>query len=488
MSDPISLSIDIALTAFNAIKAGAAIGQWWETRKANQPAASPSLLNAEGSITHYRQSLDDIYLVLATLGQRLLFLDVIDHRILPEARNATLEALAIGDPEEGLLRSHFEQTINNDVVQYAISCAMVFCAECWPMHMWQGFGCGVMNFTRWASLINSNNLCSQMDDSIAALKSKPHDWQLLKKSASRIGQFEPYIGLYPKPKAKMMKSLFKDLCENLEKRGFTQPLPPRNQVKITNWSFVHSSWAGDYMYSNVGHGYKALCTSQSDPGKFLYAWTVGRRAELRPGEAIYLAEDHIRPLAEWLEGLNGMSFKIFRNSELDYSAVKFKYRSKKFNMAHTGNELGVTEDASIMVLNPDLSPTKLHDHKAPEVQVDLVVSPPSSPPASPLSPLSPVVSSPGSPPAYSPSAVSAGAGNGRPTSMMIKRRPVPQPPPAVVKMVTATHAFKPMTEQELGFEQGDSLEILDDTADDGWWKARLGGKTGMIPNTFVKEA
>ena len=63
------------------------------------------------------------------------------------------------------------------------------------------------------------------------------------------------------------------------------------------------------------------------------------------------------------------------------------------------------------------------------------------------------------------------------------------PPPAVLRKVVATHAFSAIEEGELSFEAGATLEILKDDGDDGddgWWKARLDGRVGMIPSTFVQ--
>lgn len=111
-----------------------------------------------------------------------------------------------------------------------------------------------------------------------------------------------------------------------------------------------------------------------------------------------------------------------------------------------------------------------------------------NPPTSPSSPMSlgSPASSFSSPPAYSPGP-NAQPGFS-PTPPAVKRRPVPLPPPKVIRTVTATHLFTPHSDQELGFLRGQSLEILDDTSDDGWWKARITAteKVGMIPCTFVK--
>lgn len=71
----------------------------------------------------------------------------------------------------------------------------------------------------------------------------------------------------------------------------------------------------------------------------------------------------------------------------------------------------------------------------------------------------------------------------------IKRRPVPPPPtqPAAIRRVKAIHEFIPEQENELGFTVGDVLDVLNDLSQDGWWEARLNGKTGAIPANYVGD-
>ena len=38
---------------------------------------------------------------------------------------------------------------------------------------------------------------------------------------------------------------------------------------------------------------------------------------------------------------------------------------------------------------------------------------------------------------------------------------------------------------DLSFQEGDSIEILE-IREDGWWTARLGGRTGDVPSNFFK--
>jgi hypothetical protein len=67
MADPISASIQIGELALNAIKTGAAIATWWDTRQAS---SSP---DTSFGTKFYRQGVDDLLYVMATLGQWMVF-------------------------------------------------------------------------------------------------------------------------------------------------------------------------------------------------------------------------------------------------------------------------------------------------------------------------------------------------------------------------------------------------------------------------------
>lgn len=72
----------------------------------------------------------------------------------------------------------------------------------------------------------------------------------------------------------------------------------------------------------------------------------------------------------------------------------------------------------------------------------------------------------------------------------IKRRPVPPPPPTqppALRRVKAIHDLIPEQENELGFRVRDLLDVLNDSSQDGWWEARLKGKTGAIPASYVGD-
>lgn len=62
---------------------------------------------------------------------------------------------------------------------------------------------------------------------------------------------------------------------------------------------------------------------------------------------------------------------------------------------------------------------------------------------------------------------------------------VPPPKPSNLKFVRATFAYVAKDSDELSFEEGDLLYILDWTTDPAWWKARCRGKEGLVPSNYL---
>lgn len=64
----------------------------------------------------------------------------------------------------------------------------------------------------------------------------------------------------------------------------------------------------------------------------------------------------------------------------------------------------------------------------------------------------------------------------------------PLPPrPGKVKVFRALYNYVAQQPDELSFQEGDVLYILDDSDPQGWWRARCGPKVGIIPSNYVTE-
>lgn len=72
---------------------------------------------------------------------------------------------------------------------------------------------------------------------------------------------------------------------------------------------------------------------------------------------------------------------------------------------------------------------------------------------------------------------------------MSKRPPPPKPvprKPGHVAVVRAVYQYQAQHSDELSFEEGDTLYILEKN-EDGWWRAKCGGKEGLIPANYIES-
>ncbi|XP_065910640.1 osteoclast-stimulating factor 1-like [Dysidea avara] len=64
--------------------------------------------------------------------------------------------------------------------------------------------------------------------------------------------------------------------------------------------------------------------------------------------------------------------------------------------------------------------------------------------------------------------------------------PPPKPKPGKVQVYRAVYAYTAQQPDELSFEEGENIYVLEQS-DIGWWKAKVGTKTGLIPCNYVEQ-
>ncbi|GLH01279.1 Tonsoku-like protein [Gryllus bimaculatus] len=77
---------------------------------------------------------------------------------------------------------------------------------------------------------------------------------------------------------------------------------------------------------------------------------------------------------------------------------------------------------------------------------------------------------------------SATAGSGVPPGP-----PKLAPKPGSVKVMRALYKYVAQYPDELSFQEGDILYVIDQVSDPNWWKARCGNQTGLIPSNYVGD-
>ncbi|XP_033109494.1 osteoclast-stimulating factor 1-like [Anneissia japonica] len=63
--------------------------------------------------------------------------------------------------------------------------------------------------------------------------------------------------------------------------------------------------------------------------------------------------------------------------------------------------------------------------------------------------------------------------------------PKPTPKPGQVKVFRALYSYEAQFNDELSFDEGDLLYVLD-MSNPSWWKAKSGKQTGLIPSNYVE--
>ncbi|XP_043229485.1 osteoclast-stimulating factor 1-like isoform X1 [Amphibalanus amphitrite] len=74
--------------------------------------------------------------------------------------------------------------------------------------------------------------------------------------------------------------------------------------------------------------------------------------------------------------------------------------------------------------------------------------------------------------------------------MALRAAPPPPklaPKPGSVKVYRAIYKYTAQSEDELSFEAGDLLYVKEPSADQVWWTASCGTKTGLVPYNYVEE-
>ncbi len=69
----------------------------------------------------------------------------------------------------------------------------------------------------------------------------------------------------------------------------------------------------------------------------------------------------------------------------------------------------------------------------------------------------------------------------------VKPKPPVRPPPKpnTLRFARAQFAYTAKEADELSFNEGDLLYVLDCTTDPSWWRARCRGKEGLVPSNFM---
>ena len=174
----------LAANTTAAAKTGIAIKRLRESRlQYIQPT-----LDSDGTVqgSSVRAQIDEVFLVLALLGQALLPLDAYDDTYYPQALDEVKTAFACGGHD--LMPAAFSEL--DAELQYAVSAGLCFCSTLAPMPVYRGFGAAVLSDWNWGC---------------------PDTEKLLKKIKARDSMFSGLVGRpeHPQPNRPVLLALDK---------------------------------------------------------------------------------------------------------------------------------------------------------------------------------------------------------------------------------------------------------------------------------------
>lgn len=356
-ADPMS-AVQAGLgVAMSSVRIAASIGTWNEARQRRKESAARLAAThgpanpAVNSQVAIATQIDEILLVLSALGQRLVVLEVINLAELPQALVACRTACAQADT--GDLLAHFDTL--DGTLQYAVTSALFFCAACFPMHIYRGFGTGVLDNFLWGCPIPEFATgqvagFKSVDRTIAFLKSTPREVQLLTRLPTGLNRIVPTYGKTEKKERKRLTNAHKEFVREIEAKG--HPQPRDGSFRVVSWHFPFATWNSSYTFKNAGHSFDNCLRWQMDAGRLLHAWTIGGHLDLMHGELMWLPAGVAESLARWLLGLPGMKFKLVPSSAFDYSNLNLTPAVRRIMFEEGFESMKAVRDPQADLCNP----------------------------------------------------------------------------------------------------------------------------------------
>ena len=294
-----------------------------------------------------RAQVDEVFLVLAHLGEAILPLGVFNKDYYLQTLGEVQGSIATCGNE--LLPMAWAEL--DAELQYVCTAGFAICACYAPLPVYRGFGACVLGDWDWAcpdmayleekarkKAIRTvygfkqkvdpqptRSVFLAFDSAIKILQVKPMAFLTKRPLISGFAEQQPRYGPRPKKEVKHDFELLEDWVEQLEKRGH----PAAKGTKLTSWGFPFATWTSPYS-CHILKSHKdceTILCNQMDPGRLLHAFVCRGNFTLDEGQVLSLPpRSPAETLMCWLEGLPGTSHKIIKWQDLD-----IEYFERKIN-------------------------------------------------------------------------------------------------------------------------------------------------------------
>lgn len=335
MADPVALVRAASSTA----KLADAVKSMWEERTKLRADA-----NGQAWDLVLRAQIDEVFLVLAHLGEAILPLGVF---------NKDYYLQTLGDVKASLASCGNEMLVTvweelDAELQYCCCAGLTFCAHFGPAPVYRGFGACVLSDWDWGcpdlayleekarkKAIRTvygikqktdpqptRSVFEAFDQVIQILQVKPMAFFVKRPPVSGFTE-QPRFGVRPKKEVKGDLDLLEDWVHQIVRRG--HPMPAGQQT--TTWGFPYATWTSEsnYYILRSEKDCETLMLNQMDPGRLLHAFVCRRAASLDEHSMyLLLPRSAAESLLCWLEGLPGMNHKIIKWDDLETDAFEKK--------------------------------------------------------------------------------------------------------------------------------------------------------------------
>lgn len=334
--------------ATNTTKMASALRNQWDVRtktraKINDGAAQEMVNRAQ---------IDEVFLVLAHLGEAVLPLGVFNKDYYLQTLGEV--QASISSCGHDLLPMAWEEL--DAELQYACTAGLTICACYSPIPVYRGFGACVLGDWDWAcpdlSYLEdkakktairtiygfkqkvdaqpTRSVFTAFDQVVQILQVKAMAFLEKRPQVSSFGDHQPRYQARPKKEVKDDLELFEDWVKQLERRGHPAP----KSTKLSSWGIPHATWTSPFSCSvlKTQKDCEFIMCNQMDPGRLLHAFVCRGSLNLDVGQVLLLPpRSSAESLAVWLEGLPGTNHKVVKWEDLDteYFESKISKSMKK---------------------------------------------------------------------------------------------------------------------------------------------------------------
>lgn len=285
-----------------------------------------------------RAQIDEVFLVLALLGEALLPLGAFDNTHYPQTLDEVQASISSGGHE--LMPTAFGAL--NAELQYVVTAGFSFCSAFAPMPVYRGFGAAVLGDWDWscpdAQMLTKKAKAKAgifhrlLERSVDPQPNRPvllafdHVIQMLQiKQVAFLG-VKPTISGFGEQQPRYVPRKEKEVKNEIKRqKHWTKAVehighPAPAGMRISTWAIPFATWTSAFSCKLLKSrdAWETIMTNQMDPGRLLHAFVCRSNLRLTEGQLLMLPPGTpAETLFCWLDGLPGMTHQIRKWSDLD---------------------------------------------------------------------------------------------------------------------------------------------------------------------------